>query len=293
METPKQQNENEFLSGVPSGFEALDKVTHGWQKSDLILIAARPAMGRSVFALSMAKNIAVDYKIPVALFSLEMSNVELVNRLIMNVCEIDIKKMRDGNLSKAEEALVHDKRLAIHDEKSPLYIDDTPSYSVDELCSKARSFVLEKGVEIIIIDYFELIRTPKGQFDDRALEVEYIAKRLKELAVELNIPIVVGNSVKETTKNAPKIPRLSDFRYRGIVNYADVLCYLYRPAYYHIYFDMRTGEDLRETADIIIAKQRSGISRTVRLRYRPEFSKFEMLLPQFLNRVTNNLGGKK
>lgn len=274
METPKLQNENEFLSGVPSGFEALDKVTHGWQKSDLILIAARPAMGRSVFALSMAKNIAVDYKIPVASFSLEMSNVELVKRLIMNVCEIDIKKMRDGNLSKEEEALVHDKRLAIHDEKSPLYIDDTPSYSVDELCSRARSFVQEKGVEIIIIDYFELIRTPKGQFDDRALEVEYIAKRLKELAVELNIPIIVFSNLRRKTVNTPTIPQLSDFWYRGIVNYADVLCYLYRPAYYHIYFDLH-GKDLREAADIIIAKQRSGISRTVRLRYRPEFSKFE------------------
>ena len=173
------QNEGN-ISGVPSGFTELDKVTSGWQKSDLIIIAARPAMGKTAFVLSMAKNIAVNYKRPVAMFSLEMSNVQLVNRLIMNVCEIQGEKIKNGRLTNEEWHKLETKVNDLMD--APIYVDDTPGLSVFELRSKARKLVREKKVELIIIDYLQLMNANGERFGSREQEVSIISRTLKGIA---------------------------------------------------------------------------------------------------------------
>ena len=175
------------LSGLESGFHALDKMTSGWQNSDLVIIAARPAMGKTAFVLSMAKNMAVTAKIPVALFSLEMSNVQLVNRLIVNVCEIPGEKIKSGQLAPYEWGQLDYKIKELYD--APLYVDDTPSLSVFELRTKARRLVREHGVKIIIIDYLQLMNASGMKYGSREQEVSLISRSLKQLAKELDIPI--------------------------------------------------------------------------------------------------------
>ena len=172
------------LSGLASGFHKLDKMTSGWQNSDLIIIAARPAMGKTAFVLSMAKNIAVNNKVPVALFSLEMSNVQLVNRLIVNVCEIPGEKIKSGQLAPYEWGQLDYKIKELYD--APLYVDDTPSLSVFELRTKARRLVREHDVKIIIIDYLQLMNASGMSFGSRQEEVSTISRSLKGLAKELN-----------------------------------------------------------------------------------------------------------
>ena len=176
------------LSGLESGFHALDKMTSGWQNSDLVIIAARPAMGKTAFVLSMAKNMAVNAKIPVALFSLEMSNVQLVNRMIVNVCEIPGEKIKSGQLAPYEWGQLDYKIKELYD--APMYVDDTPSLSVFELRTKARRLVREHGVKIIIIDYLQLMNASGMSFGSRQEEVSTISRSLKGLAKELNIPII-------------------------------------------------------------------------------------------------------
>ena len=181
------RNDNN-MSGVPSGFMDLDRITSGWQNSDLIIIAARPAMGKTAFVLSMAKNMAVTYKVPVALFSLEMSNVQLVNRLIMNACEIDGDKIRSGKFTPTEWKQLETRITTLMG--APIYVDDTPSLSVFELRSKARKLVREKKVQCIIIDYLQLMNASGINFGSREQEISIISRNLKALAKELDIPIV-------------------------------------------------------------------------------------------------------
>ena len=168
------------LSGLSSGFHQLDKMTSGWQNSDLIIIAARPAMGKTAFVLSMAKNMAVNNQVPVALFSLEMSNVQLVNRLIVNVCEIPGEKIKSGQLAPYEWGQLDYKIKELYD--APLYVDDTPSLYVFELRTKARRLVREHGVKIIIIDYLQLMNASGMSFGSRQEEVSTISRSLKGLA---------------------------------------------------------------------------------------------------------------
>ena len=184
----KRQNQKEGLSGTRTGFDALDKITSGWQNSDLIIIAARPAMGKTAFVLSMAKNMAVNHNVPVALFSLEMSNVQLVNRLIVNVCEIPGEKIKSGRLESYEWEQLDFKIKELYD--APIYVDDTPSLSVFELRTKARRLVREHGVRWIIIDYLQLMNASGMSFGSREQEVSTISRSLKGLAKELNIPII-------------------------------------------------------------------------------------------------------
>lgn len=181
------QNEGN-ISGIPSGFTELDKITSGWQKSDLVIIAARPAMGKTAFVLSMAKNIAVDFNIPVAIFSLEMSNVQLVNRLIMNVCEIEGSKIRNGRLTKAEWDKLENNISVL--QNAPIYVDDTPGLSVYELRSKARKLVKDKKIQLIIIDYLQLMNANGANFGSREQEVSIISRTLKGLAKELDVPVI-------------------------------------------------------------------------------------------------------
>ena len=236
------------ISGIPSGFGALDKITAGWQKSDLIIIAARPAMGKTAFVLSMAKNIAVNYQIPVAMFSLEMSNVQLVNRLIMNVCEIEGDKIKTGRLTRDDKARLNTKINELYG--APLYIDDTPSLSVFELRSKARKLVHEHEVQLIIIDYLQLMNAQGMSFGSREQEISIISRNLKGLAKELDIPIIalsqLNRGVEARQGNDGKKPQLSDLRESGAIEQdADMVCFIHRPEYYKFYNDEKTGKDLR------------------------------------------------
>ena len=181
-------NRSSGLSGLETGFHELDQLTSGWQNSDLIIIAARPAMGKTAFVLSMAKNMAVNYNTPVALFSLEMSNLQLVNRLLSNVCEIPGEKIKSGQLEHVEwdQLMTRIKDL----QGAPLYIDDSSSLSIFELRTKARRLVREHGVKIMIIDYLQLMNASGTKFGNRQEEVSTISRSLKQLAKELNIPIL-------------------------------------------------------------------------------------------------------
>ena len=274
------------LSGLESGFTKLDKMTSGWQNSDLIIIAARPAMGKTAFVLSMAKNIAVDYRNPVALFSLEMSNVQLVNRLITNVCEIPSEKIKSGQLANYEWQQLDYKLKDLLD--APLYVDDTPSLSVFELRTKARRLVREHGVKIIIIDYLQLMNASGMAFGSRQEEVSTISRSLKGLAKELNIPIVALSQLNRGVESREGIdgkrPQLSDLRESGAIEQdADMLCFIHRPEYYKIYQDDR-GNDLRGMAEIVIAKHRNGAVGEVLLRFKGEFTRFsnpedDMVIP--------------
>jgi len=271
------QNEGN-ISGIPSGFTELDKVTSGWQESSLVIIAARPAMGKTAFVLSMAKNIAVDYKIPVALFSLEMSNVELVNRLIMNVCEIEGSKIKTGKLTGEERKRLDTKINELLG--APLYVDDSPSLSVFELQSKARKLVREHEIKLIIIDYLQLMNAQGMNFGSREQEVSTISRNLKALAKELSIPIIalsqLNRGVEARTGNEGKKPQLSDLRESGAIEQdADMVCFIHRPEYYHIYQDEKTGQNLQGLADIIIAKHRSGGLADIYLRFEGKFTKFK------------------
>lgn len=279
FERMKKASKNEGnISGIPSGFKALDKITSGWQKSDLVIIAARPAMGKTAFVLSMAKNIAVNYHKPVAMFSLEMSNVQLVNRLIMNVCEIEGDKIKNGKLSKQEWSQLEHKINELLG--APIYVDDTPSLSVFELRSKARKLVKEHHIELIIIDYLQLMNASGMTFGSREQEVSIISRNLKALAKELDIPIIalsqLNRGVEARTGVDGKKPQLSDLRESGAIEQdADMVCFIHRPEYYRLYSDEKTGKDLRGLGQIIVAKHRNGATDEIWLRFRSKLAKFQ------------------
>ena len=274
------QNEGN-ISGIPSGFTELDKITSGWQKSDLVIIAARPAMGKTAFVLSMAKNIAVDFNIPVAIFSLEMSNVQLVNRLIMNVCEIEGGKIRNGRLTKAEWDKLENNISIL--QNAPIYVDDTPGLSVFELRSKARKLVKDKKIQLIIIDYLQLMNANGTNFGSREQEVSIISRTLKGLAKELDIPVIALSQLsraveKRDSSNSNvdgKKPLLSDLRESGAIEQdADMVCFIHRPEYYKLYDD-GNGKDLRGLGQIIVAKHRNGATDEIWLRFIGKYTRFQ------------------
>jgi len=267
------------LSGLSTGFYELDKYTSGWQNSDLVIIAARPAMGKTAFVLSMAKNIAVNNREPVAMFSLEMSNVQLVNRLICNVCEISGEKIKSGQLAPYEWGQLDSNLTALVD--APFYVDDTPSLSIFELRTKARRLVREHGVKLIIIDYLQLMNASGAAFGSRQEEVSTISRSLKGLAKELNIPIIALSQLNRGVESREGIegkrPQLSDLRESGAIEQdADMVCFIHRPEYYKIYQDEK-GNDLHGVAEIIIAKHRNGAVGDVRLRFVGQFARFQNL----------------
>lgn len=265
------------LTGIPTGYAKLDDYTSGWQRSDLVIIAGRPAMGKTSFALSLAKNIAVDYDTPIAFFSLEMNNVQLVNRLISNVCEIEGKKILNGQLDDEEW-----KRLDKNVRKlqaAPIYIDDTPGMSIFELRTKARRLVREKGVQVIMIDYLQLMNANGARFGSRQEEVSTISRSLKGLAKELDIPVLALSQLNRTVEGREGIdgkrPQLSDLRESGAIEQdADMVLFVHRPEYYRIFTDEK-GNDLHGKAQIIIAKHRKGGTGDVLLNFRGEFTRFE------------------
>ena len=274
-------NRKSGLSGLASGFDKIDKITSGWQNSDLIIIAARPAMGKTAFVLSMAVNMAVRNDQPVAMFSLEMSNLQLVNRLISNVCELEGSKIKSGHLSNIEFAQLVNNTMQL--KSAPLYIDDTPSLSVFELRTKARRLVREHGVKIIIIDYLQLMNASGMKFGSREQEVSTISRSLKQLSKELNIPIIALSQLNrnvdsrmsgEESKN--KRPQLADLRESGAIEQdADIVCFIHRPEYYLHNSHDGDGKDIRGLAEFIIAKHRSGAVDTVDLRFTDKFARFD------------------
>lgn len=282
------------LTGVSTGYYKLDDITSGWQASDLIIVAGRPAMGKTSFALSMAKNIAADHQVPMAFFSLEMSNTQLVNRLISNVCEIQGSKILNGQLHPDEWDRL-DKRLN-NLLGAPLYVDDTPGLSVFELRTKARRLVREHGVKIIMIDYLQLMNAQGMRFSSRQEEVSTISRSLKGLAKELDIPIIalsqLNRGVESREGNEGKRPQLSDLRESGAIEQdADMVLFVHRPEYYHIYQDDH-GRDLRGMAQIIIAKHRKGATGDVLLNFRGEFTRFENPEDSRLNTSSNSGDGE-
>ena len=266
----------EGLSGIGSGFLKLDKITSGWQKSDLIIIAARPAMGKTAFVLSMAKNMAVNFKTPVALFSLEMSNVQLVNRLITNVCELPGEKIKSGRLERYEWEQLDHKITELYD--APIYVDDTPSLSIFELRTKSRRLVREHDVKCIIIDYLQLMNASGMEYGSREQEVSKISRSLKGLAKELNIPIIALSQLNrdiEKRTGEGKRPTLSDLRESGAIEQdADMVCFIHRPEVYGITEDTN-GNNLIGLAEIIVAKHRNGITGELWLAFKKDFVRFE------------------
>ena len=287
------------LTGVPSGYQELDRITAGWQPSDLVIIAGRPAMGKTSFALSIAKNIAVDYREPVAFFSLEMNSVQLVNRLISNVCTISGSKILSGDLTR-DDWERFDKNVRKL-QGAPLYVDDTPGLSVFELRTKARRLVREHQVKIIMIDYLQLMNANGMRFNSRQEEVSTISRSLKGLAKELNIPILALSQLNRTVEQREGIdgkrPQLSDLRESGAIEQdADVVIFLHRPEYYGILQDSG-GNSLVGKAEILIAKHRKGATKTVNpliMTFEGEYTRFsyeDKSLPDFGRSATPSNGG--
>ncbi len=274
-------NRDDGLSGLESGFKKLDEITSGWQNSDLVIIAARPAMGKTALVLSMAKKMAVDFKHPIGLFSLEMSNVQLVNRLIVNVCQITGSKIKSGRLDNYEWERLDSKIKELID--APIYVDDTPSLSIFELRTKARRLVREHDVKMLIIDYLQLMNASGMNYGSREQEVSMISRSLKGLAKELNIPIIALSQLNRGVENRQgegKRPQLADLRESGAIEQdADIVCFIHRPEYYKI-----TEDDYGSTigmAEIIVAKHRNGPTGLVRMRFESEYALFKDEEPQY------------
>ncbi len=270
----------EGLSGVPSGFTKLDKLTSGWQPSDLIIIAARPGMGKTALTLSMARNMAVEHNIPVAFFSLEMSSVQLITRLISSETHLSSEKLRTGNLEKHEWEQLNVKVKGL--ETAPLFIDDTPSLSIFDLRAKARRLSSQHGIKLIIVDYLQLMTaggTQKG--GNREQEISTISRNLKALAKELNIPVIALSQLSRAveTRGGSKRPILSDLRESGAIEQdADIVSFIYRPEYYKI--DEWDDDDHSPTdgqAEFIVAKHRNGGLDEIRLKFIGNLGKFENL----------------
>ena len=267
------------LTGLPTGFRQIDDLTSGWQPGDLIIVAGRPAMGKTSFALSLAKCTAIDYRIPVGFFSLEMSNVQLGNRIMSNVCEVEGRKILSGNVDRSEWERIDRK---IRDmQGAPLYVDDTPALSVFEFRTKARRMVREKGVKMIMIDYLQLMNAAGTKYSNRQEEVSTISRSLKSLAKELNIPIMALAQLNRDVANREglegKRPQLSDLRESGAIEQdADMVILVHRPEYYRLDKDEH-GNDTKGKAQIIFAKHRKGATGDVTVKFQGEFTRFEDL----------------
>ena len=272
------RNKEDGLSGIASGFTNLDRVTSGWQKSDLIICAARPGMGKTALALTMARNIAINHDNPIGFFSLEMSSEQLVNRLIASEAELSASKLRKGDLADHEMVQLHEKIKQLSE--APIFIDDTPGLTIFELRAKARRLVKNHSVKIIMIDYLQLMNAG-GNAGNREQEISTISRSLKGIAKELNIPVIalsqVNRGVESRTGVGSKRPMLSDLRESGAIEQdADIVTFIYRPEYYKIY-EWDNGDDSRGQAELIIAKHRNGSLKNVRLKFIDEFAKFSDL----------------
>jgi replicative DNA helicase len=271
-ELQEKKNHKDGLTGVPSGFSRLDRVTSGWQKSDLIIIAARPGMGKTAFIVSALRNAAVDFNYPVAIFSLEMASLQLVNRLISAEAELDAEKIKKGNLAEFEwQQLVHKtNRLS----SAPIFIDDTPALSILELRAKCRRLKAEHNVQLIVVDYLQLMKGEIG--GNREQEIASISRALKGIAKELEVPVIALSQLSRgvETRGGDKRPQLSDLRESGSIEQdADIVMFLYRPEYYKITVD-EEGMPTQGLSEVIVAKHRNGSLDSVKLKFIGKYTKF-------------------
>ena len=265
------------LSGIPSGFHEIDEITSGWQNSELIIIAARPGMGKTAFVLSMARNISVDYKMPIAIFSLEMSSIQLITRLITSETGLNQQKLRSGNLEPHEWTQLHHKIKQI--EQANIFIDDTPALSIFDLRAKCRRLQSEHGIKMIIIDYLQLMST-RDHKGNREQEISHISRSLKSIAKELEVPVIALSQLSRAVENRPgKRPVLSDLRESGAIEQdADIVSFIYRPEYYQISeWDYPPAGPTEGEAEFIIAKHRNGPTDNTRLRFEKQLIKFSNL----------------
>ncbi|SDS56855.1 primary replicative DNA helicase [Formosa sp. Hel1_31_208] len=270
----------EGLSGIPTGFTKLDKLTSGWQPSDLIIVAARPGMGKTALTLTMARNIAVNSNIPVAFFSLEMSSVQLITRLISSETGLSSEKLRTGKLEKHEWEQLNVKVKTL--EKAPLFIDDTPSLSIFDLRAKARRLASQYGVKMIMIDYLQLMTAGGSQKGgNREQEISMISRNLKALAKELSVPVIALSQLSRAveTRGGSKRPLLSDLRESGAIEQdADIVSFIYRPEYYKIdEWDDDERSPTEGQGEFIVAKHRNGGLDNIRLKFIGHLGKFDNL----------------
>ena len=273
-------SKREGLSGVSTGFQKLDKLTSGWQPSDLIIIAARPGMGKTALTLSMARNIAITKEIPVAFFSLEMSSVQLITRLISAETGLSSEKLRTGKLADHEWQQLNVKVTDL--EKAPLYIDDTPSLSIFDLRAKARRLSSQHDIKLIVIDYLQLMTAGgSNKNGNREQEISTISRNLKALAKELNVPVIALSQLSRAveTRGGSKRPILSDLRESGAIEQdADIVSFIYRPEYYKIdEWDDEERTPSAGQAEFIVAKHRNGGLNNIKLKFISNLGKFENL----------------
>lgn len=274
IESAKSQEGN--VIGVPSGFTDLDRVTAGWQSSDLIILAARPAMGKTAFALTLARNAAVNFNLPVAVFSLEMSSLQLVTRLISAESELSSGKLRSGNLRNDEIEQIHAKIGDLSE--APIFIDDTPGISIFELRAKARRLKSQHNIQLLLVDYLQLM-TAGGEGSktgNREQEISTISRSLKSIAKELNIPVIALSQLSRAveSRGGDRRPQLSDLRESGSIEQdADMVMFINRPEYYGLLED-EDGNSTLGKATIIIAKHRNGSVEDVDLKFIKELAKF-------------------
>lgn len=273
-----KSKQEDGLTGVPTGFSALDRVTSGWQKSDLVIIAARPGMGKTAFSLTALRNAAVDFEKPVAFFSLEMSSIQLVNRLIAAEAELDSEKLRKGSLADHEWQQMHSKIGKLTEAK--IFIDDTPGLSVREFRTKARRLKQQHDIQLIIVDYLQLMTGNEGKGGNREQEIAFISRSLKGVAKELDIPVIALSQLSRSveTRGGDKRPMLSDLRESGSIEQdADIVMFLYRPDYYGI-TEISDSDGAPMPAqglgEVIIAKHRNGSLENVLLKFIGRYTKF-------------------
>ncbi|MDO4228863.1 MAG: replicative DNA helicase [Capnocytophaga sp.] len=293
-------NKTDGFSGIPSGFTKLDQLTSGWQASDLIIIAARPGMGKTALTLSMARNIAVGQGIPVAFFSLEMSSVQLITRLISSETGLSSEKLRTGKLEAHEWHALSTKVKDL--EKAPLYIDDTPSISIFDLRAKSRRLASQYGIKLIIIDYLQLMTAGGGAkgVGNREQEISTISRNLKALAKELDVPVIALSQLSRNVESRPghKRPQLSDLRESGAIEQdADIVSFIYRPEYYKLMeWDDEGATSTKDQGEFIVAKHRNGGLDNIRLKFLGQFGKFDNLdefesyeMPSYLQEIGSKI----
>ena len=262
------------LIGVPSGFTKLDRLTSGWQKSDLVIIAARPSMGKTAFVLSMARNMAIQSNKSVALFSLEMSSLQLVNRLLVAESELPSNKIRNGRLKDYEWQQLDYKIKSLVE--APIFIDDTPAISIFELRAKCRRLKRLHNIDIIIIDYLQLMTGIPENKGNREQEVSTISRALKGIAKELDVPVIALSQLNRSVeiRSGSKRPQLSDLRESGAIEQdADMVIFIHRPEKYGFMED-EEGNSLKGLAEIILAKHRNGPIGDIILKFKEDFAKF-------------------
>ena len=268
------KNQQAELRGVPSGFTEIDRITSGWQRSDLIILASRPGMGKTAFALSMARNMAVDFHKPVAIFSLEMSSVQLVTRLISAESMLPADKLRKGDLADYEWEQLNSKISRLID--APIYIDDTPALSIFELRAKCRRLKAQHSIEMVFVDYLQLMVGNYDKQGNREQEISNISRSLKSLAKELDIPVLALSQLSRAveTRGGSKKPILSDLRESGAIEQdADLVLFIYRPEYYQI-DQLDDGTPTNGLAVISIAKHRNGALGERNLKFINKFARF-------------------